>query len=240
VFTSQVRALLTAGVLAAAFPVSASAAPLTLFDGTFDSADWIYINQSTGSMTTDTSQAATGGNPDESRQTSFAHPAFATFSDSLITLNINDTFEYDPGIHGAITNLEIAFDVRTLNGGVSHLFFMGLLEQGGQYYRTNQDILSSGAWSSFVVDASAASDWDLPGGAAGAPDFSATGGVIRFGYRIGSRFECFSTSGCPAIDGVVALDNFKVSISGTRTAPEPATAVLLLTGLAGVIARRRR
>ncbi len=242
---SQFRVWLTAGVLAAALPVGASAAPLVLFDGTFNNADWDYTNQSTGLMVTASAQALTGGNLDENRQTTVVHPPYAGAAGDLITLNINNTFQYDPGTHGAITNLQISFDVRTLSWqstpGASGAFFMGLLEQGGNYYRTNADILSSASWSSFVLDASNASSWDLAGPANGAPNFSATGGPIRFGYRIGTRYICNSNDPaepCAAIDGLVALDNFRVSVTGTPV-PEPVTLVLLGTGLACVVARRR-
>ena len=235
--TTVIRPMLAVLAFATLIPAAADAA--VIFDGTFAPADWTTTDVSTGTVATSTVQSPTDGNPDFSRQIAWNSDPW-TGSLSVVTLNIYNGFVYDPSVSGAIDALTISFDVRNLriSGGNGGLYYRALLEQGGMYYGTSPSpFLPATALASFSWNASLASDWDLAGAATGMPDFSASGAPIRFGYRPGTLYTCPANVVCAPLEGVDAVDNFRLSVSAV---PEPASLVLFGAALVGVVARRAR
>ncbi len=89
-----------------------------------------------------------------------------------------------------------------------------------------------------VFNAGSAANGDVSGPATGAPDFSANGAPIQFGYRTATLTNCSFRDGCFADSGTVYLDNYSVNV--VSAVPEPSTMWLAVAGLAIAAARVRR
>ena len=147
---------------------------------------------------------------------------------------------------GAIGSLSFSYDLMFLGStgitGASSGFYRPALRQGGINYVlfVPFDSTTSSGWTTFTHLSGSPLEWNDPTGTLH-PDFSATGGAISFGYRVGFGVSCGSTQ-CSAATSVGVLDNYVVQIDGipeTSGVPEPASMWLAATSLALLRAVRK-
>jgi YVTN family beta-propeller protein len=181
---------------ATAGPVNAEAAvtDIVISDTEFDLADWAVT--SNGEQVT--TQETTGGNPGAWRSTTHFSPA----SDVVTTHRlVRAGSAYNPSTQGAIAIIDASWDSRLVNTE-SFLNESFVVEQGGVVYRTSERaVFLSATWTSGSRIGLVADDFSDSGG--GHPDFSASGGILHFGYARHSLFSATATHG---------IDNFLVAI----------------------------
>lgn len=178
----------------------------------------------------------------------------------LVIGQINNTFTWDPLVDGAIAQMEFSFDLRAIqssgfavSAGIVGAFSRPVLRQDGIVYRASTSILQiqppgNGAWTgtpaSFVFASLA--DWTRNGAA---PDLTATGAPIQFGFEAALFGECPSTAtaNCSSSFSRSGVDNFLVRVTGLDSQepqdpsaiPEPASLLLLSAGILGIALVRR-
>ena len=227
------------GALVVLFALSLPAHAATITDSTFNNADWDDLVLSNSFVAASYSAGQVSG----ARNTTFT-----LTSNGSGGFNVGHIFtgaSYDPSTQGAINFLDFTYDARYVAGQISGQATRGLLLQNGSYYGTvNPTTHLPRSQSSFTgfsflgLTESSWFKWTALGGAGGAtPDFSATGGVIQFGYNNGNGLGQATTTVV-----TTAIDNFAVNVDSSTVVPVPAALPLLLTGLSvlGFAGWRRR
>lgn len=157
---------------------------------------------------------------------------------------INSSFAYNPSTQGAITSIDFSLDrYTTFTAGtvvLSNATAGVLLEQGGNFYLDSLvgPAFSAATWQTVATTGLTASSFCLYSFATNAapdctqnPDFSASGGVIDFGFRAGL--------GHSNALGTGTLDSNYDNLSVTINAPEPSSGWMLITSLAALVIRTR-
>lgn len=163
-----------------------------------------------------------GGNPDSYFRIQ------TTSGLGVVNNHLNSSLVYAPS-SGAITSIDFAIEYRNFAVFGQGMGLRFIAQQDGTVFQTgnfitNEDGLNNIAdWRTFLATSLTASDF-LSLGAASILDFSASGGVIKFG------FQTFNESG----GGItVGYDNFSATIN-TAPVPIPATLPLLAVSILGV------
>ena len=111
-----------------------------------------------------------------------------------------------------------------------------MIVQSGTYYFGTYSISTANVWVSRVFLGLTVSDFTKQAGTGPLnPDFSASGAAISFGYLTGNGsgvLNAFSST-------TSGVDNFIASVN-QLSAPEPAAAMIVMLGLAGLTRLRRR
>lgn len=265
------RIILTLFLLAST--LSASPVVKTFFDkdfGLFDAVptwDSTILSRSPLIGTSGLASTRFGGKPtvgelfDVARFVEISLPSLAPGATSVVNLaQINNTFEWDPTIDGAIGLMQFSFDLRAIESGgfstaagIVGAFFRPILLQDGIVYRASSTIPfvqppNNGSWSvdPFTFSFALVADWT---GSGASPNLSATGAPIRFGFEAGLQGACPSTAtaNCGGAFSTSALDNFFVRVTSASTQgpsdptaiPEPSTVLLLSAGLGLLLLRHR-
>jgi len=204
-------------------------AATVFFDGTFNNADWnsTKIIDTAGDASFSSFQVGTGGNPGQFREVN------QSLNEGRIGVShLCSMFTYDPSTQGAITSIDVSYDLiefAPLHG--YEVVYGILLFQDKTYYVGPTENLNQPSWTSFSHDGLTAADFynDWGGGPAH-PDISATGGVIKFGFFSGNTpvGGPFNTSS--------GIDNLSITINSV---PEPATLSLLAFGGLAMLRKRR-
>ena len=149
---------------------------------------------------------------------------------------INKTFAYDPSSQGAITSLSFTVDkLLTTSPEVPSTDAIAIrIQQGGKIYGTAvtaPNFFGTTGWRSYSGSGLVATnflEFDYTTGVLGTghPDFA--GGPMLFG--LGQLTETFSVID-PNFTVSVTWDNLDIELN---TVPEPASMLLLATGLLGV------
>jgi hypothetical protein len=198
-------------------------------DGTFASGDWNSF-MIVGSFPVNASffQSATGGNPGP-----FHQATLNLGSHSGGWGVVNRQFVHAPATDGEITSIDFSFDTFADPPSQSPIFIRLLAIQDGISYASipfGRAPNPNGQWVSFAFSGLTASDFSIPAGGSGSPNFSSSGNPIRFGYF---------ASGSVALAGPArgGVDNVSIGI-----VPEPSTGALFLFGvmLSGKARIRRR
>jgi len=216
--------------------VSCINAATVFFDGTFNNADWnetkIVDTANNGSFSA--FQMASGGNPGSFRETN------QSLNQGLLGVShLRSTFAYNPSTQGAITSIDVSYDLQEFAplGGFEVVY--GILAfQNNTYYIGPTENLNQSSWTSFSHHGLTEASFSDTFGASGplgpgpaTPDFAANGGAIEFGFfsgntPIGGPFN--TTSG---------IDNLSITINSI---PEPASGGLISIGLGGLAILRWR
>lgn len=154
-------------------------ADVTFVDGTFSAADWtIPTFLATNGATQTTTQSGIGGNPSAYRKTQHTMPG----NSSITVLHIYQAGPYNPATDGPIYAIDYDEDRIQESPPFPGAFITAypLIEQGGEYYYGPDITFVSTTWLSLVRPGLFASDFTSATNTH--PDFSASGGVIRFGY----------------------------------------------------------
>ncbi len=232
--------------LSAAASAPLAAQTVSYAQGTFNAADWDQVAPTqTGAFSLSLGVGG-GGNFWFITQSAPAGNATGAVQSVLI----NRLFTYNPATNGALSVINFSFDllgVSTVNfGGAGFGFFRPVIRQGGVIFSVaNTNAAPTLGVNSTRTFAHRATDnWIARSpGDLRIPDFSATGGVIDFGWRFDGGGNCASGN-CIAPSTTTNLDNFSVEVVPTvqSTVPEPSTYALMAFGLIGLlaVARRRR
>lgn len=247
---------------ALAFALAALASPLahaaivtsTIVQvGDMDAADWAQqVLRDDGPASVTLSASASGGNGGSFWLHDFTRPQGPGASSNAVA-NLFGAASWNPGTQGALAQVEFTLDARGLfSTGIGQPvtgFVRPVIEQGGVVYSvaaTSTQVNVGATWQTISRLFSGSDNWvDLAGTPGAAPDFSAAGGVIHFGYRFELGLSCSNTTvGCNAARTQLGVDNFRVDV-GTdvrvNDVPEPPAAALLAVALLGLAwAGRRR
>ena len=215
-----------------------------LSDGTFVNADWsqVIFTQS-GGATGSFAQVATGGNPDSFRAFTTDYPSLPNGgAASVILVSFGANLTHNPSVDGAVTQLDFGYDIGSISGLVGGRYRPMLRQNGIIYFLLVDDFVTT-AWTNRSHTSTSAADWGETNGGLGHPDFSASGGTIEFGYRVGLTLSCVTPGGCISGTIVSGLDNYQVTITTadpTGNVPEPAFSTLSAAALIAAILWRTR
>jgi len=146
---------------------------------------------------------------------------------------------WDPGTQGAISNLDMSLDVKSISGwGQGQNLLAAVLQNGNTYARAISAVTGSQvSWHTItrtgVTQASMGLSspdgviWDTSQN----PDFSETGAPLRFGFVAGNGSSGTYTQ---------LYDNWSMSITHTEPVPVPGAAMLGIIGIGMVGAYTRR
>jgi hypothetical protein len=230
-------------LLCSAFGADAS----TLSDGTFANSDWSLAIFSNSGSSVSAQQQSSGGNPDAYRQVvdSVNSAGGSVPYSEVIGASIYQPVTYNPLLQGPLALLNYSIDSFCGDscGGEGQLVAFAV-EQGGQvFWSADSDFItgSLGIWKTTTASGLTASDFGLASSILDYdptihPDFSASGGILNFGFITGNSTP---SSGYSI---TARFDNFAVNVP-VLAVPEPPTwAVMLagLLGLAGFAVYRRR
>lgn len=225
--TNTLCSLGLAMVIAAGACGAEAMGSIVISDGTFANSHWTLVARpyGPGGGSGSGQQVLSGGAGDNGAARRTSNQAGNGNSGSY-NASIYTAMTYTPSVSGALTGLSIAFDSRYIDG----LSAIGaVVEQSGLTWMWGYEINTPG-WQRWTFTPTS-SDWFLinPSGAqlGAGPDFSSSGGPMRFGYYTanGATNSGYTHSGL--------TDNFTVSF-----VPAPSAAALI--GIMGLGAIRRR
>ncbi len=206
----------------------AACAGVVFQDGAMSNADWTIESVGVGSATG--SQIATG-NPGTARTTTITvGPGAGNAFRAMHKFGITQGTTYDPVISGAITSIEFSIDGRAPVGtGPGQVLALAIKQGTAVYYAAATPTVLDGQWHAYSAGVTLG-DFVRADGMAGAPDFSATGSRIRFGFMAMGSADASGAGFTASCD----YDNFFVRV----VPPGPSLAVVGL-GVSGLVRRRR-
>lgn len=238
------RCLIVRSSAALVFAVAgaAQAAPV-FFDGIFNNSDWTLntvTNANGAGSFVNAFQMPVGGNPNQYRIVRNLLN-IGGINATVVGVHMNVVYSYNPGSQGAISSINYSEDsINFLNqGGNGQGGGLAIVQGGITYIQRNPVLVMpySGfsTWTANPAPGLVASDlWELtPGGGlipGNNPDFSASGGVMQFGFWRGNSSGTLSSG---TFNSEAGIDNWRVEII-----PAPGAAGVL--AVAGVVATRRR
>ena len=210
-------------------PGAVAQAPVVIIsDGTFNAGDWsIFKVESVAGTSHTVQQELTGGNPDAFRSMTHTLPPVAP--GDLAEIKVTHLYlgaSYDPGVQGAIDHINYAEDGILLNlpyidaHSVTHV---ALVQDNRLFLSKNffRFIGNFNVWQSETLTDLTANDFAADDGSGDQPDFSASGGVIQFGYgRSNTRTETLPP--VPLNQDLVyehGLDNWTVTVYSAGAPP---------------------
>ena len=239
------------GLVGRAFLLALAVVPCratTLFtDSTFSLAGYSQTTYTNNTVTAGASYSVTqDGSLGNSAPS--AHFSVTWTNDTTFTIFdglINSSFTYDPSTAGAIASVDFSLDrYTTFTAGtvvLSNATAGVLLEQGGNFYLDSLvgPAFSAATWQTVATTGLTASSFCLYSFTTNAapdcsqnPDFSASGGVIDFGFRAGLGHS--NALGTGTFDS--NYDNLSITIN---TVPEPSSGWMLITSVTALVIRTR-
>lgn len=221
-FPQQARRFSAAIACAALLlPVIAQAQTVTIPASTSD-ADWTATKIRGAAIDNFIStEIPAGGNPGAFRQTTM------NYVDFIQVAHQRNGFSYDPSVQGAIASIDFSYDMKTIGVPLfvgAQLAYSLLILQDGVNYSSALDASTALDWTPFVHTGFTAANFLSDGGAGVLnPNFSATGGVMQFGYITSNSV---GPGGLPPgfFDTTVGgIDNFLITVN-QAVVPPPAGA----------------
>lgn len=203
--------------------VSSSCLASVVFDGDFDDANWSLTTFQYGPNGGSGSASQVVGGVPGTGTCRMVTNTCGSNNSGVWNLSMYTAFSYNPSADGALTGVSFSIDSRYVND-LQRVAFV--VEQDNNFWRTG-NFLNTASWVTYAITSTAAAfsamDVDMPA----LPDFSASGGVIRFGFlsNNSSSINGYSTSGL--------YDNFVVNFV-------PSPAGLVVAGAVGLLPGRRR
>ena len=189
------------------------AAQFTMFDG--ELAAWttskIFDTTAMAAAIVGVAQVTSGGNPGSFRQTTHIWTGGTDANGAALGFeagHLRDGARHDPSRFGAIDHLDWSFDDKVISqvGGTPGVATFALLRQGG-YWFNHYDVNTAGNWTAHSYRGLRATDFVNPSAGPVNPDFSATGGLIEFGYGTAN-----GTSTAVPITTKSGIDNWSVTV----------------------------
>jgi len=211
----------------------ANAGTVTLFDGTFNDADWEVSSAGSSRGGGSGSQVPVGGNSGAFRRVVNSNGGGGGLTNAW---HFYVGMAYDPSVDGAIETLDYSEDTLAIAG--SNTVSRVILRQDGLLYQLEQTYLagpSSSEWVKTNFTGLTATDFALWFNGTliptGDPDFSEAGSPIEFGFF---RTQSFGVFGGAVQTGI---DNWQVEIT---VIPEPTSLLLVITATGVVLGLRRK
>jgi hypothetical protein len=221
-------------------------------DGTFNPANWQSTTLTqTGSAQLQISQLNANGNPGDFQQVSFSVLGTAAGDTAYVNIaRFRSGFTWNPATDGTLGSMSFSMDLRNFSTAFNPptaLFWRPVLLQNGLTYSVLSSSLSptpNGGFGTLAWNFTNQSNWVNFQNPALAPNFTSTGSLMTFGYRVESGTTCPSSAinGCRPVTVVDGLDNYRVELTAAQEAsgvPEPSTWALGIAGLAALAIRQR-
>jgi hypothetical protein len=190
----------------------ASAQTYRFSDGDFPDANWQVVTIKTTKHDQASAQRiASGGNPGAYRQTQHS----VIFGSTVRGAQPNQGAVYTPAAQGAIFSIDFSYDGISMptNGEAANVAYALLLVQGGSYYISAQDTVSSPGWTTFAHQGLTAGAFTLISGTGSAqPDFSCNGAPITLGYQTANSDPHSGQPLTVAYTTTSGIDNWQVAI----------------------------
>jgi hypothetical protein len=209
----------------------AQAGDVIFTDGTFSGYTTPLV-ANPNSLSFTAGQILSGGNPGAAFEYTINFPGTA----SIFLGSTNAAFTYNPSTQGAISHIDLKLDnyFTATNIAIGFETTDWLLQQNGKFYAASTSIpVNPGVFQSTSFTGTMASDWGQVNTTTGQingannPDFSASGGLITFGFGNG-----FSLSSATSVFDL-RYDNLYIDVHNASATPEPATLTMCLAaGLA--------
>lgn len=194
-----------------------------------DFSNWSSSLFSKGGGDASVTPLSTGGNPDHLLE-------ITTYTTgTAYGVGVNNEFTWDMATRGAISNISLYIDVRSISGWGQGQNIVIIAFQSGQYFFGPYDGLNTGPstdWHTISLTSITEQDFVIWLDKAIHPDFSQNGEPIKFGFGAGNSGSGIYTQ---------FYDNWELTINHTPI-PLPTTILLFgsaLFGLAGFGKRRR-
>jgi PEP-CTERM motif len=211
-------------------------------DSTFNLANYTQqLYRSDPTVSVAAAQTLSNGNPAPSLEIRIAVPA-TTFFETQQGF-IGNAFTFDPAVQGAIQSIDFSLDKNfTANQPFDFNSVRALIEQGGKFYEAIIPISTTpGVWTTGSATGLLATDFSAFDFVTGMLDAnqhpSFNGSPLAFGFA--NRFGQTSDVPTEASEDVL-YDNLALNVNVGETVPEPGSVALLGSGLAILLARRRK
>jgi hypothetical protein len=224
-----------------AFVAAPADASVIFSDAVFAESDWAaleLIDTSTSdSFVITAGQRLSGGNPDEYWRVVHTLNEAGPPGVKIRSGHVFQPGSYDPSTQGAVAGVQFDFEGFSLVGNTAGAVGYGaLIEQDGMFFLSGfGQTLDGAGFETFGGSVLSATDFAKVVGGTGVdttmnPDFSAAGGVMKFGF-----FASNGTFGTPSVNEG-GVDNWSVEITEVPAPPAlalivPVVASLLTRGL---------
>jgi hypothetical protein len=222
-------------LLLVALVASPADASVILSDAVFDESDWTsleLIDTSTSdSFVITAGQRLSGGNPDEYWRVLHTLNEAGPPGVKIRSGHVFQPGSYEPSTQGAVAGVQFDFEGFSLVGNTAGAMGYGaLIEQDGMFFVSGfGQTLDGAGFEAFGGSVLSATDFAKVVGGTSVdttmnPDFSASGGVMKFGF-----FASNGTFGTPSLNEG-GIDNWRVEITQV---PAPPMLALIASAAAG-------
>lgn len=223
-------------------------------DGTFANGVYQVVDlQTSPGSTLSITQGTFTGNPGDFVNAQFSFSSTPTGqTQSLNQASFRPDFLWTPSIDGPLGTMNFSMDVRNLGSSgyaqAVSAFWRPVILQSGLTFSVIGSALQAtpngAAFQTLNWNFTSASSWFNFPNPALAPDFSASGALILFGFRVEIGLNCSGGSpgtSCPTASVNDAMDNYRAELTAAQPSgiPEPSTWALGLAGLAALALRQR-
>jgi hypothetical protein len=195
----------------------AQTAPVVIFDGTFNPGDWSVQEYSQQGASQTHAQSLTGGNPAAFRSMQHILPPPPSGQAGIDVIHVYEAQSYDPSTQGAIDHLDYSEDTVLLDlpHRLTYLASYPVIVQDGRVYQSSYSVqvVDTRSWTNGSLSGLKATDFFALDYSVGTPDFSTSGGPMKFGFwRGSSRFRDWPVPADQTLIYEHGIDNFTVTI----------------------------
>ena len=221
--------------------------PIIISDDTFAPADWALEADIVGGGNYGVQQETSGGNPGDYQTMQYTIKRSQNGLGRVTLFHLYQAANYDPAIHGSITQIDYAEDVLFNGPDNSNEFVKSYLVivQDGRRYRSNRALgTRSSSWRNQTITGLAVEDFVALDGGSDLPNFAANGSPLFFGFMRGHPNDRPVTPEPGELFVYNSgIDNWRVAIWPGSTAanqpPVPKDDLLILSGQAPFPIKKR-